>query len=136
MHRYGHKSKDVFDTTTNFGFATVVFFLFFGQRLIAIAFFADFVLDMLVAQGAVLCVASSHKGTTFKYRDFVSPYRPTVVFISLYQEITDLSTRGMFHTATRISQACFICKTKKDEPRKARPIYFQPMFIENRIKNI
>ncbi len=42
------KNTYVFDTTTNFGFTAVILFLFLGQGLVAVAFFADFITDLLV----------------------------------------------------------------------------------------
>ena len=46
MHRHGHISEYVFDTTTNFGFTTVILLLFLGQGLVAVAFFTDLVADV------------------------------------------------------------------------------------------
>ena len=46
MHGHGHISEYVFDTTTNFGFTTVILFLLLGQRLVTVSFFADLVANV------------------------------------------------------------------------------------------
>ena len=47
MHGHGHISEYVFDTTTNFGFTTVILFLLLSQGLVAVAFLTNLVADVL-----------------------------------------------------------------------------------------
>ena len=47
MHGHGHISEYVFDTTTNYGFTTVILFLLLGQGLVAVAFLTNLVADVL-----------------------------------------------------------------------------------------
>ena len=47
MHGHGHIGEYVFDTTTNFGFTTVILFLLLGQGLVTVSFFANLVADVL-----------------------------------------------------------------------------------------
>ena len=46
MHRAGHKAENVLDTAACLRLDTVAFFLFLGQRIVAIALFVDVVLDV------------------------------------------------------------------------------------------
>lgn len=43
VHCACHKSENVFNSTADFGFFTVVFLLFFGKRMISGSFFANMV---------------------------------------------------------------------------------------------
>ena len=46
VHRHRHKTENMLNTATNFGFTAVILFLFFGQELVAVAFFSDFVANV------------------------------------------------------------------------------------------
>lgn len=47
MHGHGHKTKNVFNAATNFGFAPVILFLLMGQGLVSVTLFTDLTTNML-----------------------------------------------------------------------------------------